>query len=119
LKIARCAAFNQITRERERRAREADEWRSPVQFAPHEANRLHHIGQVVARVNRSERIHSGARANRIVNDRSLTRRKLQLNAHRNQRQQNIREQNGRVHAEDVNGLQRDLRGYVGVIADVE
>ena len=82
---ARRAAFNQVTGQRERRAREADQWHATIQVATHEANRFHHVGQMLARVNRAQRVNVVTRANRIVDDGTFAGRESQLNAHRNQR----------------------------------
>ena len=108
--------LDEVARERERRAGEADE--RDLELLAQELDRLEHIGQSLLRVDDAERVDLRAPRDRLVDDRPLALRELEGRAHRLEGQEDVGEEDGGVHAE-AERLQRHLRREVGVLADVE
>ncbi len=116
--IARRAAFDHVAGHGERRAHEADHGDASGQRAHHQLDRLAHVAQFVG-IGGGERIHVVGGAHGIADHRTFALLVAQLQAHRLHRQQQVREDDGRIHVQDFHRLQRDRRRQVGPLADFE
>ncbi len=115
----RRAPLDGVGGERERRAAEPDERDAPVELAAYEPDRVEHVAERLARLEDLQPIHVGGRAERAFDRRTLAVHEVEGHAHRLERQQQIREEDGRVHLDGAHGLQCDLGGQLGRSAEVE
>jgi hypothetical protein len=97
---------------------EADERRLAVELLAEQAHGLEHVRQPLFRIEHPQALDAGAIAHRRVNHRPLTLRELERRAHRLERQQDVREEDRRVHPE-AQRLQRHLDGELGLLANLE
>ena len=63
--VGRRTAFDRVRGERERRAAEADQRHAAVELAPQQADRLEHVTERVARLERAQPLDVGGRPDRI------------------------------------------------------
>src|SRR4051812_26783460 len=116
--VARWPAFDQVAGEGERRAREADDAGPPVELAPDEPDRLE-AEPDLGRVEGTERRDVRRRADRALDDRAHVRLDPQPDAHRLERQHDVREQDGAVDPELVDRHQGDLGAQLRRLGDLE
>src|SRR5688572_13100904 len=77
-------ASDQVTRNREGRARESNQWHGAIELAPHELDRAQDMAHRLAHVDVWNRIDLRGRSHRIVNHRPLALYKGQVEAERHQ-----------------------------------
>src|SRR6185437_14074523 len=105
--VAGPSALNGVARKRERRTGKPNQRYSSIEGASGLADGLGHILQFVA-IDHLEVIHRRSVTNRVVNDRSFSRRKLETHPHWLQRQQDVGKNNGGIQWKSVNRLESDL-----------
>src|SRR5262249_10401344 len=111
-------AFDEVARDRERRAREPDERRLAVELAPDEPHGIEHVAEPLGRLEDAEPIDVLARSDGRVDDRALALRELERRAHRLERQEDVGEEDRRIEAE-LERLERDLEAELRRLADLE
>ena len=117
--VARGAALDQIGRDRERGAGEADQRHTATQRAGHRPHGLEHEGHGVFDVDRWQRVYVGRRAHGTVDHRAFTLGELEPHAERLGDQQDVGEQDRGVDPETLHRLERDLGGSLGIAAQLE
>ena len=120
LVVARAVALDRVARQRERRAREADERHLVLELAAQDLDRLHHVAGVLDRVGDAAASSTSATVRTglwmigpspFANSRS---RPMPGND-----DEDVGEQDGRVDADEVDRLHRDLDGELGRAAHLE
>ena len=113
----RRAAFDEVARQRERRAREPQE--GNLQLLTQQPDRIQHVGHVGFRLERTEPPDVGRRTDGFVDHRSHPGLDPDGDAHGRQRHHDVAEQDRSVDGHPPERLHRDLRDQVGVQARVE
>ncbi len=90
----------------------------PRQRADYLLNCLAHVAQIVGVAGR-ERIDVVGRTHGVADHRAFAFLIAQLEAHGLHRQQQVGEDDGGIHVEHFDRLQRDGRGQIGALADFE
>ena len=116
---ARVAALDCVRRERERRARKADERHASGELALHRPYGIEHIAERFARIEAPHAAEVVLRLQGMLDGRSLAPDKVEPHPHRLERQQQIRKQNGRVNVDPPNRLEGHLGREIGGTAEVE
>ena len=114
---ARRAALDEVARERERRAGEADQ--RHVQLADDDADRLEHVGEVRLGLERSEAVQVSVVPKRHVDHRPTSGHDLDPDADRGQGHDDVREQDGGVDPVTAYRLQGELGGELRLGDGVE
>ena len=112
-------AFDRVTRQGERRSREADERDVWGQRPRHGADRVQHVRQIGHRVHWRELEHLGRLPDRSRDLGTLPGREREAEAQRLERQQDIGEQDGGVDAEAIDRLQGDLGGQLRLVTELQ
>src|SRR6267142_89749 len=97
----------------------ADQRHLRGELAPRQSDRLHHIAELGVHVERGQSLDIGGIANRAVDVRPFSRLKTQAQPQRLERQQDVGEYDRGIDAEARHGLQRDLGGELGIMAQIE
>ena len=122
LGLGECPAgstFDGVTREREWRAGKTDERHVRGELAPRQSDRLHHIAELGVHVEGGQSLDIGGIADRAVDVRAFACREAQAEPQRLEGQQDVGECDRGIDAEARDGLQRDLGGELGIMAQVE
>jgi hypothetical protein len=117
--VRRMAAFDRVRSQRERSAREADERDLALQLAPQHPDRVQHHAEVLARLEPPQGLDVRARPQRLLDHRTFAGLEVERDAEGGEGQQEIGEEDGRIHAEGVDGLQRDLHRQLRRAAEGE
>ena len=117
--LARGPALDQVRGERERRPREADERHLLAERLPGEPHRLEHVAERIGDVDSGQAPHVLRAPHGAVDTRAVTSRELEADAERLEHEQDVGEEDGRVDAQPLDGLERHLRGGVGRLAQLE
>src|SRR6185436_19963486 len=116
--VLRRAAFDQIAREGERRAREADQ--RDLELALHDADRVQHRRQIALGLDRLERRDVRLGGDRIPDRRPLVLHELDVDPHRLRQEQDVAEDDRGIESGELaDRLERDLCGELRGAADVE
>jgi hypothetical protein len=115
----RGAAFDRIRRQGERGAAEADQWHSAVQFLSQQTDGLEHVAERFSRLEGPEPVDITGLPDRVIDRRPLTLDEIEVEAHRRERHQQIREQDGGVDVDGVHRLQGDRNRKLRLPADLE
>ena len=116
----RGAPFDRVARERERRAGESDEWRAArLQLARDDADRFQCVRHGLFGGRRSEAVDVARTRDVVADARAIAIRERQLEAHADERRQNVGKDNGSVEPKSANGLQRHLGRKLRRANDVE
>ena len=110
--VARVAALDDVARQGERRAGEADERDARVELVAHELDGVHHVLQVGRGVDAVHALEVAGAADGPLDDGPVVLAEVEADAHGLQRQQDVGEHDGRVQIEAAERLQRDLRRHV-------
>ena len=116
---ARRSALDSVTRQRERRAREPDQGDAGGERRPREAHRLEHVAEVRLGVHGRETLDLGLPAEWACDVGTLTRRETQPQPQRFEGEENVGEQNRRIHAEALHGLEGHLGSELGGVTQIE
>ena len=119
LELARGLALDQVARDRERAAREADDGLVLAQRLAHEPHRLERPGHRLLRHGHDQPLDVGERAHRRGDDRPDVLDQLDLDAHPEHREHDVGEHHRRVHVVPPNRLQRHLRAELRLARDLE
>ena len=84
-----------------------------------QANRVEHMGQGFPRLEPAQPIDLLNRTHGRVDDRTFALDEVERNAHRFEREQQVREQDGRVHLDRLDRLHGDLGGELRLAADLK
>ncbi len=101
---SRRAAFDHVARHGERRAHESDHRHLAGEPLDYGLDRFGYVSQIV-RVRRRQRVHVGRETHGIVDDRPDAVGEPQLQPHRLDGEQQVGENDGRVHVQDLHRLQ--------------
>ncbi len=112
------SAFDEIAGDGERRAGKTDERGFSVEFTTDQADGLKYVVEAFFGVDDAEFFDGFTRAYGLVNDGSFAFGKGERRAHGLEREEDVGEEDGGVHAE-TKGLQRDLEGELGSAAQFE
>jgi hypothetical protein len=116
--LARCAAFDHVAGHGEGRAHEADHRHLARQRAHHLLDGLAHVTEFIG-VGGGKRIHVVGGAHGVGDHRAFALFVFQFQAHRFDRQQQIRENNGGIHVQHLDGLQGHRGGQVRAFTDFQ
>ena len=108
---ARALPLDEVRRQCERCAAEADQRHAAVERAPEDADRLVDVGEILLGLVGLQRVDGGARAHRRVDHGAGHERERQ--AHRGSRDEQVGEEDRRIDAEPVDRLDRHLRREIG------
>ena len=106
--LLRGAPFDQVGGERPGGAAEADHRHAAVERAPYQPQRLEDVAKGLLDLRLAQALDGLASAHRLRENRAVAGGEDQLRAHRLERQQDVGEEDCRVHAEDVHRLHCDL-----------
>ena len=84
-----------------------------------EPHRLDHVAQVLGRIHRRQLEYLRRVADRPRDLRPVARGECEAKAERLEGEQDVGEQDRRVHAEPLHWLERDLRGELGPVAQLQ
>ena len=112
-------AFDRVGRKCERRPGEANQRQLAVQLVLDLANGLQHEAQLLARLEAPQGVDVCGRGQRPLETRSLAADEVEGQPQRRQWNQQIREQDGGVHLDAAQRLQRHLGGQVRLAADFQ
>jgi hypothetical protein len=104
--------LDRVRRERERGSREANERHVAGEFLLNLSNGLEDVGKRLARIKGTKAIDIGFRLNRVVDGGTLAADEVEADAHRFERQQEIRKQDRGIEVDLADGLERDFGGQV-------
>ena len=90
-----------------------------LQLAAQQADRLEHVGELLARLEASQRGDVGRRRDRRLDHRALALVEVEGNPERRERHQQVGEEDGGVEGEGADRLQRDLDGQLWRPAHLE
>jgi len=110
-------SLHQITEDRERRSREADERSRSWKGLAEQANRLQHEGHTLLRIRDPKRVHLIGTPDGSLDDRPG--REIQLHAHSLYWRHDVAEENRRVHSKSTHGLKCDLYRQFGRFCERE
>src|SRR5258705_296336 len=113
------SALDGVARERERRACKTDQRHVPRELATRQSDRLHHISELGVHVERRQSLDIGGIANGPIDVRPFSSLKTQAQPQRLEGQQDVGEYDRGIDAETRDGLQRDLGGELGIMAQIE
>ena len=113
------SAFDRVARERERRASKADERHILGKLTTREPDRVHHVAELGVHVERGQALDIGGVANRPLDVWALSRGETQTQTERLEGQQDVGEDDRRIDAQAMDGLQRDLGGELGIVTQIE
>ena len=116
--VAGSAAFDRIARQRERRAGKPDQWHAAGERLPRQRDRIHHKTKFVP-VNQAKRFNIRPCPHGIVQHRPLALIEREREAHRLERQENVRKDDRGIEGEALNGLKGDLGSQLWRLADVQ
>ena len=116
---ARGPAFDQITRQRKGCARETDQRGLRRQLVAHHAERRERGRERLAGFYGAQRGHVAGRPHGVPDGGAHVGDEVQLHTHGHERKQDVSEDDGAVHPEAPNRLQRYLRRQLRLCADVE
>ena len=108
--IARCAAFDQVRRQREGRARKTNQRRFVAQTLAQQPDHVHHEAGLFHRIGDDQFFHLFGGANRRFDYRAAGFDDIQFDAHRFDRDQDVRKHNDRIHTQNVIGLHGNFGG---------
>ncbi len=111
------AALDQVGGQGERRAGKADE--RHLQFPPEQADGLEHKGQLRLRVRHAQCVHGRTVAHRVGEHRAAAFVEFEVEPHGLHGDEDVGEEDGRVEAEQVDGLQGDLGAQLRPLAQFE
>ena len=117
--VVRVAAFDRVRRERERRAGKSDERHAAGELLLDLPDRLEHVRQRFARLERAAADRGRLRAHRVLDRRAFALDEVEADAHRLERQQQIGKQDRGVDVDPPHRLQRDFGGEIGRSAEIE
>ena len=117
--VPRGAALDQVRGEREGRPREADEGQAVGERLAREPHRLEDVADGRDHVHAREPRHLGRAPDRPGDVRALAPRELEPDAEWLQHEQDVGEEDGRVHAEALDRLERHLRRRRRRLAQLE
>ena len=117
--VARMAAFDGVRCQREGRSSETNQRYPPRKLALHLPDRVQHVRERFTRLEAADTVDVLLAPNRILDRRSLAVDEVEVDAHGLERQQQIGEENGGVHVDSADRLERDFRGEIGRAAQVE
>ena len=118
--VLRRAALDRVARERERRSREADHGHvALLQLAPDDADRLERARHRLLRRRRAEHVDVAARRDRVADTRPVALHEVEVEAHPDERREDVREDDRRVEAERVDRQQGHLRRELRRADDLE
>ena len=107
-------AFDRVGGQRERRAAEADQRHASVELAPQQPDRLEHVPERLARLERAQPIDVGRGADRMCDRRPFALDEIEVQPHRREGQQQVGEENRGVDVDRVDRLQRDRDSELGL-----
>ena len=113
------AALDGVRRERERRAGKSDQRNAAGELVLDEADRVEHVGERLARLEGPQAIDVCLALNGVLDRRAFAANEIEPDAHRFERQQEIREENRGVDVDPANRLQRDFGRQIGRAAQLE
>ena len=116
--VLRRSAFDGVSGHRERRAAETDQRNASRELAPQQPNRFEHVPERLGLERRQARDVSGG-PDGVGDRRPLALDEVELEAHRREGEQQVREEDGRVEVDDVERLQRDDDGQFRLTAQLE
>ena len=117
--LARRPALDDVGRDRERRPGEADEGNAPRERLLHAPHGLEHEGHGGLDVDPAEPRDVALAPHGPADHGPLALRELEPHAERLDDQEDVGKEDRRVHAEPVHGLERDRRGGLRVLAELE
>jgi len=100
------AAFDEVACHREWRTGKPDERRFPGELSLDHPDGGEHVGEALVRIDEAQFFDRRSVPDRLVEARPFTRSELEGRAHGLEGEQDVREQDRRIHAESMNGLQR-------------
>ena len=117
--LARRLALDEVARDGERPAEEADDRLLGRELAAHDADRLEDRRERLLRVGDAQLLDRRERAHRLAHHRPDALDQLDVEAHRDDRGHDVREHHGRVHAVPAHGLERHLGRQLRRLVDLE
>ena len=114
--VARAAALDHVAGQRVRRAAEADDAQPVAKMCGYLFDCLGHVCQVAGAVG-AQRCDVSGGPHRMMHHRPFAGLKLEVQAHRLQRQQQVGEDDGRIHAQLFGCGDGDLGGQLRLLAD--
>ena len=113
-KVLRGAALDRVARERERRPREPDDRDAArLELAAHDGDRLERAGHRLLRGRRRQHVDVARARDRVGDLRPVALHEVEVEAHADERREDVREHDRRVDAERLHRLERHLRRELG------
>src|SRR5262245_35775235 len=101
------AAFDEITRERERGSRKSDERGLSVELAADHSDGGQYVAEALLRIDEPQLFDRRSAPHGFEEPRSFALRKLEWGAHRLEGQEDVGKEDRRIHAKRSHGLQSD------------
>ncbi len=117
--LTRRPALDEVARDRERAAAEADERLLGSERGAHEPHRVEDERHGLFRVGHTQALHVRHRPHRLRDDRPHALDEIDVDAHPEDRKHDVREHHRRVDAVRAHRLERDLRAELRLAADLE
>ena len=114
--VLAAAAFDHVGRKRPRAAGKADQRRPAVQFAPDQGHGVHHVAEVVARIDGRQRFHVRGAADGFAESGPFAFGEMESKIHGVGNGQDVGEKNRRVEGVALQRLQGDFTGELRIPA---
>ena len=110
--VLRRSPFDGVGGQGEWRAAETDQGDAPLELAAQETNRLEHVAERLG-LEQPQARDVGGRPDRVGNPRSLALDEVEVEPHRREREEQVREENRRVEVDDVERLRVTITASSG------